>query len=294
MGADNAVGLALKQQLNGQIAHLSGVDSVSAGGGAAPLDVAQNGDPGIQIDGFLDSGRDLRGLAGALGHHDHVVGEAVEPGLTNLLDDVLFEINGLLGDQNGGSAAGQTHIHGKVARVAAHDLHNGAALVGLHGVPQLIDALDGRVGGGVETDAVVGAADVVIDGAGNADDVDAVLAQGQSAPEGAVAADGDDAVQSKEFAGGDSLALALLGHEFRAAGGIEDGAATVDGVGHALLVQTDDVAVDQAVPAPADAVALHSVVQCGTYNRADAGVHAGGIAAAGQHADSSNAHNRTS
>ena len=166
--------------------------------------------------------------------------------------------------------------------------------MGLHGIPQLIDALNGRIGSGVEANAVVGAADVVVDGAGNANDVDAVLTQSKSAAEGAVAADGDDTVQPQEFAGGDSLALACLGHELLAAGGIENGAAPIDGVGHALFIQAHDVAGDQTVPASANAVALQAMIQRGTYNCADAGVHAGGISAAGQHTDSSNAHNRTS
>ena len=59
--------------------------------------------------------------------------------------------------------------------VAAHDLHDGAALVRLHGVAQLIDALNGRVGRRVKADAVIRAGDVVVDRAGEADDGDTVF-----------------------------------------------------------------------------------------------------------------------
>ena len=68
--------------------------------------------------------------------------------------------------------------------------------MGLHGVPELIDTLNGGIGSGIEADAVIGAADVVVDGAGNADDIDAEFTQSPSTPEGAVTANGNDAVQA--------------------------------------------------------------------------------------------------
>ena len=54
LSAYDAVALALKQQLHSQVAHLCGVDTVTAGGNAAALDMAQNGDTGIQINGVFD------------------------------------------------------------------------------------------------------------------------------------------------------------------------------------------------------------------------------------------------
>ena len=43
--------------------------------------------------------------------------------------------------------------------------------MGLHGVPQLVDARDGSVAGGVKPDGVVGAADVVVNCGGNSNDL---------------------------------------------------------------------------------------------------------------------------
>ena len=166
--------------------------------------------------------------------------------------------------------------------------------MGLHGVPQLIDALNGGIGGGVKTDAVVGAGDIVVDRAGNADDVDAILAQRLSAPEGAVAADGNDAVQSEKFAGRDRPALTFLGHEFLTAGSVQNGAAPIDRMGNALFIQTNDIAGDQAVPAPADTVAFQSTIQRSTDDRTDTRVHARRVAAGSQHTDSLYAHNDSS
>jgi len=162
--------------------------------------------------------------------------------------------------------------------------------MGLHGVPQFVDALDGGVGGSVETDAVIGAADVIVNSTGNADHIDSVFAERPGAPEGAVAADGDDAVKAQELAGGRRPLLTLLRHEFLASGGIQNGAAPVDGMGNAFLIQPDNVAGDQTVPAPADTEALYTVVDGGTNHRTDTGVHTGGVAAAGKYADSFDTH----
>ena len=155
----------------------------------------------------------------------------------------------------------------------------------LHGVAQLIDALNGRVGRRVKADAVIRAGDVVVDRAGETDDGDAVFRQGQRAAERAVAADGDNAVQPEELAGADGLLLALLRAEFLAAGGVEDRAAAVDDMCHAALVQTDNVAVDQTVPAAADAYDLDAAVNGGADNGTNGRIHTGGVAAAREHAD---------
>ena len=75
VGADDPVGLTLEQQFHGEIAHLGGIDPVTTRGGSATLDVTQNGDPGIQVDGILDLGGNINGSAGSLRHHDHIVGK---------------------------------------------------------------------------------------------------------------------------------------------------------------------------------------------------------------------------
>ena len=53
----------------------------------------------------------------------------------------------------------------------------------------------------------------------------------------------------------------------------------------ALRIQRDKVAADEAVPAPADAHALDALADGGPHDRPHRGVHARGVAAAGQHAD---------
>ena len=50
-------------------------------------------------------------------------------------------VNVLLGDHDCRRAAGHAHIEGQMAGVAPHDLHDGTALMGLHGVPQLVNGV---------------------------------------------------------------------------------------------------------------------------------------------------------
>ena len=60
--------------------------------------------------------------------------------------------------------------------------------MGLDGVPELVDALQRRVTGGVKADGISRAGDIVVDGAGDANDRQTLLGQAQQAPEGAVPA----------------------------------------------------------------------------------------------------------
>ena len=52
--ADYTIGFALQEQLDSQITHFCGIDTVAAIGCAATLDMTKNRNPGIQINCFLD------------------------------------------------------------------------------------------------------------------------------------------------------------------------------------------------------------------------------------------------
>ena len=196
-----------------------------------------------------------------------------------------LEIIRCLRHQHRRGAHGKTHIQRQISGMAAHDLHHGAALVGLHGVPQLVDALHRRIGGGIKADGIVGTDDIVVDGAGDAYHGDAPLAQILRAPEGAVAADGHDAVQSQQLAGVIGLLLPCFGTELVAAGGIQDGAAPVDDAADAGAVHLHEVAVDETLPAPANAHHLNAPAQGAAHHGADGGIHARRVAAGGQDAN---------
>ena len=253
--------------------------------------MAKNGDPGINADFFVDALGDVHGAAGTLRHHDHVVGDAGQTGPADLLHDVAVKIQLPLGNQHGGGAHGDAYIQGQIPRVAAHDLHHGAALMGLHGVPQLVDAFDGGVAGGVKADGVVGAADVVVNSGGDAHHLQVqpllrgLTAEGQGASEGAVSADGHDTVQPQEPAGGQGFGPAGGLPELLAAGGVQHGAALVDNVADAGGAHVGKVAGDEAVPASPDTYALHALANGRADHGADSRVHARGVSAAGQNAN---------
>ena len=89
LGADDAVGLALRQQLHRLVAHAGGGDAVLGGGAAAPLDVAKDRDAGIQPQLLFDLLTHGHAAGGALSHHDHKVGLAADAGAADLLSHVL-------------------------------------------------------------------------------------------------------------------------------------------------------------------------------------------------------------
>ena len=246
--------------------------------------MAEHGHARIKANFLLDAGGNLHRAACALGHHDHEMREAVETRRADLFNDLFLEIPALR-DENRRRADRKSDKQRQMTGVAAHDLHDRAALVRLHRVAQLIDALDGGVGRRVKADAVMRAGNIIVDRRGQADHGDAVFGERQRAAERSVAADGDDTVQSKQLAGVHGLLLSLGRHEFLAARGVEDRAAAVDDVRDALFVQTHDVAVDESVPAAPDADHLDAEMKRRAHDAADRRIHAGRVAAAGQNAD---------
>ena len=198
---------------------------------------------------------------------------------------MLFKVVLPLRHQHCRCAHSHAHIQRQITGAVAHDLHHGAALMGLHGVPQPVDALHRRVGGGIEADGVVGTDDIVVDGTRDAYHGDAELGQVLCAAERTVAADSHQAVQSQQLAGVGRLLLALLSTELVAPCAVQDGAAAVDDAADAGAVHLHDVAGDQAGVAPPDAHALDAASQRTADHGTDAGVHARCVSAAGQHAD---------
>ncbi|MPM63688.1 hypothetical protein SDC9_110569 [bioreactor metagenome] len=194
----------------------------------------------------------------------------------------------MLGNQNGGSPDGDADIDGKMPGVAPHDFDHGGALVGLHGVRQLIDGVDGGIGRGVEADGIMRAGDVVIDRSGDADGVDAEPCEIPRAAEGAVPADGDDAVDTKVLTVCYGRLHARFGFELLAAGGVEDGAAARGDAVDGARVELHHVRVYEAVVPAVNAHGDNIVQYAGAHGGADGCVHARRVPAAGEDADSTN------
>ena len=189
------------------------------------------------------------------------MGAAIQPGLPDRLDQIV-DLRRPFGDQDRRRTGGQADGQGQIPSIAPHDLHDRAALMGLHRITQAVNAGDGRIGRSIEADAIAGTGNIIIDRRRDADDIDAEFRQRPGPTERAVAADGDHAVQPEEFAVVIRLLLPCRGAEFLAAGCIEHRAAPVDDMRDGQRVHPLDIPVDQAAPAPPDADALEPPVAC--------------------------------
>ena len=250
--------------------------------------MAEDGHAGIDAGRLVDMVGNLLRRAIALRHDDDMVVAALDAADAHLLYDIRIKVQLALGQADRSCADRAADVQRQMARAASHDLDDRAALVRLHGIAQLIDALDRSVARGVKADRVVRAHDVVVDRAGHADAGHALAGQRLRAAERTVAAAADQAVDAEILAGVRRLLQALLGQHLLAARGVQHGAAAADDAVYAAGAHLDDIAVDQAAVAAADA--QHGDIERGrgTDDRTDQCVHAGCVAAAGEYANSAN------
>ena len=89
----------------------------------------------------------------------------------------MVDVDGFLGNQYDVRAAGHAGGVGDPAGVAAHDFDDDDAVVRVGGGVDAIDGFGGDHDCGVEAEGRVGAADVVVDGLGDAHAGNAVLAE---------------------------------------------------------------------------------------------------------------------
>ena len=66
---------------------------------------------------------------------------------------------------------GKGDLEGQVSGPAAHDLDEKELVMAIRGIAEPINGIEGRVDAGLESDGVIGAVKVVVDGAGHADDL---------------------------------------------------------------------------------------------------------------------------
>ena len=111
----------------------------------------------------------LLNAAYALGNHDNEVLLVRFLRSADTVDNVLLNIRADLRNNDRGSADSDTRVKGKIAALVAHYLDDHAAAVGFDGVPDPVDHLHDGVKAGVVADSVIGADDIVIYSAGDAD-----------------------------------------------------------------------------------------------------------------------------
>ena len=295
-------------------AELGGQHAVIGAGAAAALHVAGHADAGLGTGHLLDLLRNAGcgggvtglgalggpllalhlGLLGGEGTLGHGQNREVLARLGAVLDSSgdLLDVVGQLRQQDDVRAARNAGVQRQPAGFVAHDLNAHDAAVAARGGVDAVNDLGGDVHSSVEAERHVGAVDVVVDGFGQTDDVQALLAEQVCGFVGAVAAQAEQAVQ---FGGavvflhrGNLVHLVLLDHTHffeRGALGAQNGAAHGQNAGELVRGHLPEVAVDQAVVAVHDADDLdliaHAVVQR-LGHAAQGSVQAGAVAAGSQ------------
>ena len=312
----HAVALDL-HQLGGVAAELGGQHTVIGAGAAAALHVAGDADAGLHAGLFLDGGGDAAGgggiarlgalggpflplqlglflVQGTLCHGDDgEVGTLLGAALHRTADAV--DVVGHFGQQDDVCAAGDAGIEGQPAGLVAHDLDAHHAAVAACGGVDAVDDVGGDVHSGVEAEGDVGAVDVVVDGLGQADDVQALLREKVGGLVGAVAAQAEQTVELCVLIGllhgCDLVDLVFFHNAHQLEGGAlgaQNGAAQRQDAPEVVFRHLLVVAGDQAMVAVQDAHDLDAVAHSGIQSfchAADGGVQAGAVAAGGQDAN---------
>jgi len=290
MEGDHHAAFAGAQAEDGEFAHAAGDEAVAEAGAAAALDMAEDGDAEFLFDegvfgvGAEELAGEVVGTADSFGEDDDAVIEGIAIAQAEELANAV-EVRGEFGDDGDFGAGADGGHEGEITGVAAHDFDQEAAAVGAGGVFNFIDELHDGVGGGVEADADVGVGDVVVDGAGKADDADAEFVEFLGASEGAVAADDDEGVDAVggEDVGGAAAAFFVV--KSFAAGGLEDGAAFFEDAAEGAGVEFDVVFIEDALVAVVESEDADVLAMGGFGGGADGGVHSGRIAAGGEDAE---------
>ena len=157
--------------------------------------------------------------------------------------------------------------------------------MGLHGVAQFVNALNRSIAGTVKPDGVFRAADIIVDGARNADAGHTQTRQGQRAAIGPIAAAAYQPINAKIPAVVSSALLTLSGHHFRTAGCIQNGSAPLEQSIHTAGGQLAEIVVDQSAVAPVDTQHFNPIGTSHAHYSPHHGVHTRRIASRGQHRD---------
>ena len=199
----------------------------------------------------------------------------------------LVDVERQLRDEDDVGAAGQAGVQRDPPRAAPHDLDHEVAVVALGGGVQAVDRLRGDVERRVEPEGDIGGAEIVVDGLGHADHVQALGEQPAGRPQRVLAADRDQPVEA--------MALKRLAYLIHAVGPLEDvgAAAAQDGAapGQDAAGGLDRELLGHIVQRAAPAVAepdqlIAELVHALAHRGADDRVQAGAIPSAREHPDS--------
>ncbi len=142
----------------------------------------------------------------------------------------------------------------------------------------MVDRLQRDVDGGVAADGNVGPEQIVVDGGGDADHVDAKLAQHVGARLRSVAADHHHAVDAPLGEVAQSFGPAAFLAKFGGPGAAQKRAADLDDAAHVACAELAEMTVDEALPTLSHAIDRHALIERAAGDGADRRIHTGGIA----------------
>ena len=129
-----------------------------------------------------------------------------------------------------------------------------------HGISQIVDSPKNGVYRGEKPERIIGVSQVVIDCAGDTDDVYVeVIAHILTAAERSVAADCDNVFYAAFFKVGNGFAYTLDGFEVGATSGFQNRASALNYIGNGTGIQKLDIVVDKPLIAAVRTVDFYSV-----------------------------------
>jgi hypothetical protein len=150
-------------------------------------------------------------------------------------------------DEYGFGASGEGDFEGNESVGSSHDFDNEDTLVGVGGVADFVDGLEGGVDSGIESDTVVGSGNVVIDGTGDTHNRKCkFFVDGAGTGEGSIPADDDKSVDFVFAKDLDGLFATGSLTKFGAAGGAEGGSTLGDDSADGDGVKGDEFFGDDA------------------------------------------------
>ena len=196
-------------------------EPVGSRGRAAALNVPDNRDAGIELrNGFLHPSRYVGSgtFFLALGYDNDKRGFGAFPARLQGVNHHIHTHLGFGNHHDFGPAPNRAR-NSNIARVAAHHLHKKATIVRVGRITNFINAIQCRIHGRVVANGIIGAVEVVVDGAGRTHRRNTkFFLENHGSGEGAVATNGHQTLDAVVHQLVESLLPALLSHKFLTAG----------------------------------------------------------------------------
>ena len=273
---------------HGEFAHAAGKVAVGKTRGAPTLDVAQDGQANFLPEAIPGGGEkaahEILAAADPLGDHHHAVVVAAEAAAGEVIDD-FFEVVLEFGNDGDLGAGGDGAHEGEVPLLSSHHLDDEAAVVRSGGGFDHVDEVNDGVQAGVRADAKVGIGDVVVDGAGQAEDAVSVAGEGGGAGQRAVPAENKQSLDVFLFEDLDGLLLGGFLFEFEATAGGKDGAGIADPAADLHAAESHEFAVKDALVTVLDSDHFDPKTDPGPDDGPDGGIHSRGVPPGGDDAD---------